>query len=78
MPQNRLSVSKTQFNLQKYREIVTSAAYLSSVLLFRDNKVSIGSISYKLIMQIEELSNQCNRAEKTALTKGTEQGALFK
>lgn len=57
---------------------MTSAADFSSVLLLRDNKVSIGSMSYKLIMQIEELSNQCNRAEKTALTKGTEQGALFR
>lgn len=77
MPQNRLSVSKTQFNLQKYRDIVTSAADLSSVLLFRDNKVSIGSISYKLIMQIEELSNQCNRAEKNCIDEGHRAGRII-
>lgn len=76
MPQNRHSVAKIQFNVQKYIDIVTSAAALSSVLIFRDNKVSIASVSYKLIMQIEELSNECNRTEKTALMKGTEQGTL--
>lgn len=70
MPQNRVSVSKTQFSVQKYIDIVTSAAALSSVLVFRDNKVSIASLSYKLIKRIEELSNRCNRTKKNCIDEG--------
>lgn len=77
MPQNRVSVSKTQFNLQKYIYNVTPAATLSSVLLFRDNKVSIASISYNLTMQIEELSNQCKRTEKNCLDEGHRAGRII-
>lgn len=75
-------LSGTEFNVPKYTNIVTSAAFFVNVL-FHDVPPmffffhGVAPIFYKLFMQTGGLSNRCNRTEKGTLTDSTELRAII-
>lgn len=75
-----LSVSRTEFNVPKYTNIVTSAAFFFNVfftILLLCFFHGVAPIFYKLFMQTGGLSKRCNRTGKATLTDSTELRAII-